>query len=304
LVALKVEQEMNYQQISEQSVIKSKLSKNSNTAPFRDFRDYTVPNHNSSDYITKGLDYRFYEKGVDKLNRSTGSLNLTNQNPYDNPGENSDIIKFGFECMSNDTLGSSVPLIFRAFLTNGISDNHSAELNGFKYMGRGETFYTYQGFQRSISFGFKIASFSKDEMTPLYNKLNYLASQVYPDYSDAGFMRAPLVKVTIGDYLYRVPGFLESVNITVDNNAPWELDSYELPKVLDVSVSFKPIHDVLPSRVKNVNGKNTGVALIGNGPTGPIQLYQPNTQNSVPTRFLSTEQINNRVLGTPNFKTS
>jgi hypothetical protein len=30
--------------------------------------------------------------------------------------------------------------------------------------------------------------------------------------------------MTIGDYLHRVPGFLESVNITVDNNSPWEVN--------------------------------------------------------------------------------
>jgi hypothetical protein len=65
-----------------------------------------------------------------------------------------------------------------------------------------------------------------------------------------------VVRVTIGDYLYRVPGFLENVNITVDNNYPWEVnleksqigDIAQLPQVMDVSVSFKPIMDILPRR--------------------------------------------------------
>jgi hypothetical protein len=65
-------------------------------------------------------------------------------------------------------------------------------------------------------------------------------------------MRAPVVRVTIGDYLYRVPGFIESINLTVDNNTPWEInldgDSAQLPQVVDVAVSFRPILDVLPKR--------------------------------------------------------
>ena len=255
---------LTYQQIAGQptgSAINSTDPRNRNNTRLVDFRYKTGTLNGTKWKKEEGVDYKFYDKGVDKLNKNPIYTIEKDKNPYENLEDNADLIKFGFECMSNDNPGASTPLIFRAFLTNGITDNHSAELNGFKYAGRGETFYTYQGFQRSISFGFKIASFSKEEMRPLYQKLNYLISQVYPDYSANGYMRAPLVKVTIGDYIYRVPGFLESINITVDNNAPWEIDAIQLPKVLDVSVSFKPIHDILPSRSKGVNN---GVALIAN----------------------------------------
>lgn len=214
--------------------------------------------------LKDGVDYKFYREGKDRLNSSI-ILDDTKQNPFVNlDSDNKDIIKFGFECMSNDNYGASTPLLFRAFLTNGITDSNSSKLNGFQYMGRGETFYTYGGFDRSISFGFKIVAFSKDEMIPLYNKLNYLISQVYPDYGNNGIMRAPLVKVTVGDYIYRVPGFLESVNVTVDNASPWELnldgDLAQLPKVLDVAISFKPIHDKLPRRSTDMNR----MALVAN----------------------------------------
>lgn len=166
-----------------------------------------------------------------------------------------DSIKLGFECLSNDNTSKSTALLFRALLTNGFTDNNSAVLNPLRYMGRGEEFFTYQGFTRAISFSFKIAALSRNELKPLYNKLNYLISQVYPDYSsNSGIMRAPIVKVTLGDYLYRVPGFLESVNVTVDNSTSWEINLenstnvQELPHVLEVQISFKPIHDILPER--------------------------------------------------------
>jgi hypothetical protein len=95
----------------------------------------------------------------------------------------------------------------------------------------------------------------------MYNKLNYLISQVYPDYSpNTNVMRAPLVKLTLGDYFYRVPGFIESINVTADNTTTWEINLeqklgqdntstvQELPHVLEIAISFKPIHNILPKR--------------------------------------------------------
>jgi hypothetical protein len=166
--------------------------------------------------------------------------------------ESKDIIKFVFECVDNDNPSTSVAIFFRAFLTAGLTDNNTAELGSFKYMGRGETFYTYQGFTRSVNFSFRIAVGSSEELVPLYSKLNRLISQVYPDYSDkTSVMRAPLVKVTVGDYLFRMPGFLESVNVTINNDATWEIeDGKQLPQYLDVNVAFKPIFKNLPERSK------------------------------------------------------
>jgi hypothetical protein len=175
----------------------------------------------------------------------------------DTKEDTQDLIKFVFEAISNDAPTYSTAIFFRAFLTAGITDNNSAQLNAFKYIGRGENFYTYQGFDRTIGFSFRVAAQSREELRPLYNKLNMLMSQVYPDYSPKqSIMRAPVIRVTIGDYLYRVPGFLESVNFTVDNNTPWEINLEndqsgniaQLPQVVDVSISFKPILDVLPKR--------------------------------------------------------
>jgi hypothetical protein len=165
-----------------------------------------------------------------------------------------DIIKFVFEAIDNDNSENSTAVFFRAFLS-GISDNHQASIGTYKYAGRGENFYTYQGVERSIGFSFKVAPQSVEEQRPLYRKLNYLISQVYPDYSNkTGIMRAPLMRITIGDYFYRLAGLLESVSITIDDNVPWEIDSNEnlkqLPHVVNVQCSFKPIQDFLPRREK------------------------------------------------------
>jgi len=241
--------------------------------------------------------------GVDKLNAlAPFYFNTSNQKPWDleddkgNLLATNDIIKFAFECIDNDDPDGSTAaaLVFRAFLDGQISDSNQASYNTFKYVGRGETFRTYQGFDRSIGFSFKMFAQSRQELKPMYQKLNHLVSQVYPDYSATyNLMRGSVVKLTIGDYLYRVPGFLESVNVTIDNgNTPWEIqlnefinsgdpattaqafrteattgikqgedDVRQLPHMVSVQCSFKPIMDILPRRV-TLN--NNFVPLLAN----------------------------------------
>ena len=195
-----------------------------------------------------------------------------------------DLITFRFDTVEVDSLESS-PIVFRAFLSS-LQDNHSADYSPFKYVGRGENFYAYNGFTRAISFNFKVAPQTRMEMKPLYRKLNYLASQLYPDYDtfnkNTGFMRAPLTKLTIGDYVVSQPGFLTSINITVPDESPWEIkagysgtgtenDVYQLPHVLEVSCQFTPIHNFLPRRSY----------FGGDGVAHITPLITPNTRDNI-----------------------
>jgi hypothetical protein len=202
----------------------------------------------------------------DKINLS--NLFETENDPWiDNT--NKDIIKFGFECINNDNPIASTFLQFRAYLDGGISDSNQGEWNSFRYVGRGEEFFTYQGFTRTITFAFKIVAQSSDELLPIYNKINNLVTQVYPDYSPTtNIMRAPIVKVTIGDYLYRVPGILQNVNLQIEQATSWEIRQQdennriagELPQQLSVNVTFKPIMDELPRKTNFTDP----VAVIAN----------------------------------------
>jgi len=175
-----------------------------------------------------------------------------------------DIIKFGFEVIQNDNPSNVRAVHLRAFLT-GYTDNHSADWQSKRYAGRGENFYTYQGFDRQVSFSFKVAAQSKAEMRPLYRKLNYLLSTLYPDYNSAGFMRGNITKLTLGELFHRTPGILTSLNLTVDDDTPWEIAfkegvaaglggqgvnedevMVEAPHIINVSATFIPILKDLP----------------------------------------------------------
>ena len=160
-----------------------------------------------------------------------------------------DHIKFHFSVINPDE-GENINLYFRAFLSS-FTDDYQGSWNNTQYLGRADNFYTYQGFSRTISIGFKAAAFSRNELKPLYQKLAYLASTTAPSYQgDNGFMRGTLVNTTIGDYIVNQPGFISSVNYSWQTEYPWEVklagtkedDVQQLPHILDCTLAFTPIH--------------------------------------------------------------
>jgi hypothetical protein len=183
------------------------------------------------------------------------------------PGQGTarDLVKFTVEGVSNENPVNTTKIHLRAYV-KGFSDNHTANWQGFQYTGRGDTFYTYQGFNREVGLSFSLPALSRPEMKLIYQKANYLASLCYPDYNSSGLMRGNIVLLTFGDYLYRVPGLLKSVNITIPDEASWEIamsepergadtDMYELPQLLEINLAFTPIMSILPRR-------GAGVPLI------------------------------------------
>jgi hypothetical protein len=104
-----------------------------------------------------------------------------------------------------------------------MSDSYSADWQAQKFMGRGENFYRYNGFDRKVSLSWTVVAQSKAELIPMYQKLNYLASVCAPDYSDLGYMRGNLIKLTIGGYLYEQVGIMTSITYDVPQESPWEI---------------------------------------------------------------------------------
>jgi hypothetical protein len=168
-----------------------------------------------------------------------------------------DMIPFYFESINTKKPTSSDVIYFRAFI-DSIGDSFKASHNKFNYNGRAEDFYTYKGFDRDISVSFVIAAQTRHEMMPLYRKLNYLISHTAPEYdNDSGRIRTPFMRLTIGHWMNRIPGVLQSVNLKLDKNIPWEIvkdkDGLDktmlwLPHALSVSIKFQPIHNFLPQK--------------------------------------------------------
>ena len=156
-----------------------------------------------------------------------------------------DLIPFEFNTFTPGNVGGKF-LYFRALL-DGFADNYSGDWAGTKYVGRGEELYTYNGFKRDITFDFKAAAFSKADMAPLYDKLNALVGSTAPTYGDGLFMQGTFTKITVGDYLKKVPGIIRSVGLTWDKGTPWEIEGdLRVPHMLSVSIAFTPIHNFVP----------------------------------------------------------
>jgi len=188
-----------------------------------------------------------------------------------------DLVKFRIAAIDNNNPGSAVYMHFRAFI-DSMDDSYTSTWNPVKYVGRGDSLYNYEGFNRTVNISFTVAAQSKAELIPMYKKLNYLASTLAPSYNGAGFMRGNLVRLTIGGYLYEQPGFITSLTYTVPQESPWEIaineeggsdaSVQELPHVIKVTgFSFTPIHTFLPSKPEGAGVEET-TALANNPTTG------------------------------------
>jgi hypothetical protein len=223
--------------------------------------------YNRFDY-SKGIDYSNNGKGINALDtinafpiyRATNVASGTT----DVGGALNDLVKFRIAAINNDNPSLKDFMHFRAFL-NSFVDNYNPEWNSISYVGRGDKLYTYSGFTRQVTLSWTIVAQSVQELLPMYKKLNYLASNTMPDYSSAGYMRGPLVELTVGAYLFDQPGFINSLTYTANLDAGWEIgigsdgesvqttdsntDSnpgvFELPKMIDVSMTFTPIPEFL-----------------------------------------------------------
>ena len=206
-----------------------------------------------------------------------------------------DLVKFRIAAIDNNNPEISLFMHFRAFI-DSFSDTYNAEWAGFKYSGRGEDLYHYNGFNRSINMSFTCYAQSKAELIPMYRKLNYLASTLAPDYTKAGFMRGNIVRLTLGGYLYEQAGFISSLTYEVPQESNWEIaideegnsdpSVKELPFMIKVTgMSFTPIHDFLPKKISpdSANGLTPDDTVID-------ERYIALT-NNISTNFADEYQI-------------
>jgi hypothetical protein len=188
--------------------------------------------------------------------------------------DTNDLVKFRIEAINNDDPGEGIFIHFRAFI-DSFSDNYSADWSPTQYIGRGEKFYTYNSFDRTINMSWTVAAQSKDELIPMYQKLNFLASNLMPDYNKEGYMRGALVRLTVGGYLYSQPGFITALTYDIPQEATYEIgiddvgesdpSVKELPHMIKVSTfTFTPIHNFVPRKqINEYSGSLGAVSSFG-----------------------------------------
>ena len=223
------------------------------------------------------------------------ALDKINAQPlYDGSNVNKDLATtdscdFNIAIINNNNSGASNTYIhFRAFIDD-FSDAYTAKWDSVQYIGRGEEFHNYKGFGREISMGWTVYAQSKAELMPMYQKLNYLASTLAPDYTRAGFMRGNIAKLTMGGYLYNQPGIIKSINYGIPQESPWEIaigvdgktdpSVKQLPHMIKVTgFTFIPIHSFVPAKANSI--------------TNPTQKYIALANSTGITNYKKYQQYN------------
>ena len=206
---------------------------------------------------------------------SKAALNKVNVNlsAYDDIGKDKvNLIPYGVDYYTKDGKGGSqkVPLeeldwipfkfkdvrnkkdiVFRAILS-GITDTFSPEYASERYVGRPDKVHVYQGTDREITFTFDVYPKSMEELPVLWKKLNYLAGQTYPHWTDAADtgvrgMVSPYTELTIGQMFTDTPGYISALTYTIMDEGTWETLTMKLPKYVQVNCTFVYIGDRLPS---------------------------------------------------------
>jgi len=209
---------------------------------------------------------------IDTINSYPIYQSLTNQ--YGSGEELDDMIQFSIAILNNQTSNSGKNYMhFRAFI-DSFSDSYDADWKSISYMGRAEKLHKYSGFDRKISMGFTVAAQSKGEMNMMYEKLNFLASSLAPEYLDTsstGYMAGNIAYITLGDYINDQPGIITSLTLDIPEESPWEITSAsesdnitrQLPHMIKVGLNFTPIHKFRPSKQTWEGGtRKDGVARL------------------------------------------
>jgi hypothetical protein len=146
-------------------------------------------------------------------------------------------------------------MVFRATI-NSLSDSFNANWTPVTMVGRADPNYQYTGFGRDLNLDFTVYATDRDEMQPIWRKLNALAGFTAPTYDlDSIALRAPWMRITIGDLFVQTPVILTSVSFTLhDADTTWEINlehdptMMQAPHKVSVSCTFTVIGDDLPQK--------------------------------------------------------
>lgn len=183
------------------------------------------------------------------FNRFLGATDLTK-----------DFIKFFFtgpklHAGSRATNDEDDIIAFRATL-DSLSDSHNPGWNAVSMIGRADPNYVYTGYTRDVSLNFTVYATSRDEMKPIWRKLNALAGYTAPDYGSKTIaLKGPWMRITIGDLFYQQPAIVTSLSYTLaDSDTTWEINieddptMMQLPHKVTVQMGFNLITDYLPEK--------------------------------------------------------
>ena len=145
-------------------------------------------------------------------------------------------------------------IVFRAHITN-FDDSITANWTPVTMIGRADPNYTYTGMSRDVGLSFDVYATDRDEVKPIWRKLNALAGYTSPTYDPESIaMIAPWMRLTVGDLFVQAPVVLTSISYDFAMDAPWEINieddptMMQVPLKIGVSLNFNMVGDYMPQK--------------------------------------------------------
>jgi hypothetical protein len=185
----------------------------------------------------------------------------------DNLGKTQDFIKFFFTgpklsprlnntpSVGGDTAISDDAIVFRATI-DSVSDTFSPSWTPVTMIGRADPNYHYTSYSRTVNINFIVYATDRDEMKPIWRKLNALAGYTAPTYNGNDIsLEGPWIRFTLGDLFFQQAAVINSLTYTLhDGDTTWEInieddpEMMQAPKKITVNMSLNIITNELPQK--------------------------------------------------------
>ena len=206
---------------------------------------------------------KFVSDAVDKVNILPYGGNITTEkskgptaDELHNSAEDLDFVPLVFEDVYNKK-----SIVFRSILGD-ITDTITPDWTQKEYIGRPQKAAVYKGVGRTIGFNFSVYPKTKQEFPVLLEKVNYLVGQCYPNLDKNLRQTGPMIRLTIGDILYKQLGYITGCTVTFPNTSTWELDpGLRFTKLIQVQIEYTHIGGYVPV----ATGKHYGLPWLRGG---------------------------------------
>ena len=213
--------------------------------------------------IRKGVtggERKFVSDAVDKVNMIPYGGNVTEDKgngptakDLHDKAEEQDFVPLVFEDVYNKK-----SIVFRSILGD-ITDTITPDWTQKEYIGRPQKAAIYKGVGRTIGFNFSVYPKTKQEFPVLLEKVNYLVGQCYPNLDKNLRQTGPMIRLTIGDILYKQLGYITNCTVTFPNTSTWELDpGLRFTKLINVQIEYTHIGGYIPV----ATGKHYGLPWL------------------------------------------
>jgi hypothetical protein len=113
-------------------------------------------------------------------------------------------------------------MVFSSYVT-GYNENYESNWDSIKYNGRSEFLYTFNSYKKTANFKLKIPSFNSKKLIENHKNLSSLQDGSAGAYLN-NRLGGVITYIKLGYYLDDVPCIINSINITIPDEASWDWD--------------------------------------------------------------------------------